>query len=516
MQSRNGIARIECHVTQELEQKAKETSSYQGMRNMGDWNGQHVVVIGAARQGIALVRYLIHHGATVVLNDRLPLGELKTAQQALVGEPVVWVCGEHPLSLLEGADLVCPSGGVPLTLPLIVEAQRRGIPLSNDSQIFLESAPCPVVGITGSAGKTTTTTLVGRMAEAAIHKDEDGRWEAETFHFSSLSPHPSRVWVGGNIGSPLIAVVDEMKSDHLAVMEISSFQLEGMQRAPQIAAVLNVTPNHLDRHSTMAAYKEAKSRILKFQSPQGIAILNHNDPGAWDLREEVRGRLLTFGITSPPPGQSGAFLMADGQTLVMKIDQGQKFEIPLLDRKDITLRGDHNLQNVLAACAIACAVGLPSKAILNGVHGFNGVPHRLEFVRSWGGADWYNDSIATAPERAMAAIKSFHEPLVILAGGRDKNLPWDEFATLVARRVKHVVLFGEAADKIAQAILVSSQAARVKITHCAGLHEAVMAAAEVVSPGDVVLLAPGGTSFDQYRDFEDRGEAFRRWVMKLP
>ena len=482
---------------------------------MGDWNGQRVVIIGAARQGIALARYLIHHGATVVLNDRLPMRELKSAQQALAGEPVEWVCGEHPLSLLEGADLVCPSGGVPLTLPLIVEAQRRGIPLSNDSQIFLEAAPCPVIGITGSAGKTTTTTLVGRMAEAAFQQDEGGRRKAEKY-FSSLSPHPSRVWVGGNIGSPLIAVVDEMRSDDLAVMEISSFQLEGMQCSPQIAAVLNVTPNHLDRHSTMVAYKEAKARILKFQSSQGVAILNHNDPGSWDLHTEVKGRLLTFGITSPPAGQSGVFLMPDGQTLAMRIDQGKKFEIPLLDRQDIILRGDHNLQNVLAACAIACAVGLPREAILTGVRGFNGVPHRLEFVRSWGGADWYNDSIATAPERAMAAINSFHEPLVLLAGGRDKNLPWDEFATLVTRRVKHVVLFGEAADKIAQAIVATSLAARIKITHCVGLHEAVMAAAGVVSPGDVILLAPGGTSFDQFRDFEDRGEAFRRWVMELP
>src|SRR3990172_11082232 len=164
-------------------QKTREVCSSRGMQIVGDWNGQRVVIIGAARQGIALARYLIHHGATVVLNDRLPQSELKAAQQALAGEPVVWVCGEHPLSLLEGADTVCPSGGVPLTLPLIVEAQRRGIPLSNDSQIFLDAAPCPVVGITGSAGKTTTTTLVGQMAEAAIHKDEDGRWEAETFHF---------------------------------------------------------------------------------------------------------------------------------------------------------------------------------------------------------------------------------------------------------------------------------------------------------------------------------------------
>lgn len=483
---------------------------------MRDWNGKRVVVIGAARQGIALARYLIHHGATVVLNDRLPMSELQAARQALAGEPVEWICGDHPLSVLNGADWVCPSGGVPLTLPLIVEAQCRGIPLSNDSQIFLEAAPCPVVGITGSAGKTTTTTLVGRIAEAARSINESRKPKFTAPRLSYINPQPGRVWVGGNIGSPLIAVVDEMRPDDLAVMEISSFQLEEMQSSPSVAAVLNITPNHLDRHNTMEQYKEAKARILKFQSQQGIAVLNHTDPGSWDLRSEVKGMLVSFGLTSPPAGVSGTFLMSDGHTLAMRIYQGQKIDIPLLDRQDISLRGNHNLQNVLAASAITYAVGLPGEAILAGVRGFNGVPHRLEFVRSWGGADWYNDSIATAPERAMAAINSFHEPLILLAGGRDKDLPWDEFAALVSQRVKQIILFGEAANKITQAIEATTLNTTTKITHCIGLHEAIDVAAELVSPGDVVLLAPGGTSFDQFRDFEDRGEAFRRWVMELP
>ena len=494
----------------------RQVRSYQEKESMRDWSGKRVVVIGAARQGIALSRYLIHHGAKVVLNDRLPMSELQAALQALAGEPVEWVCGDHPLSVLNGADWVCPSGGVPLTLPLIVEAQYRGIPLSNDSQIFLEAAPCPVVGITGSAGKTTTTALVGRIAEAARSISENTKLKSKTPRLSFINPQPGRVCVGGNIGSPLIAVVDEMKPDDLAVMEISSFKLEEMQSSPSVAAVLNITPNHLDRHSTMEEYKEAKARILKFQSQESIAVLNHSDPGSWDLRSKVRGMLVSFGLIPPPAGVSGAFLMPDGQTLAMRIYQGQKGDIPLVDRQDISLRGDHNLLNVLAASAIAYAVGLPGEAILAGVRGFNGVPHRLEFVRSWGGADWYNDSIATAPERAMAAINSFHEPLILLAGGRDKNLPWDEFADLVCRRVKQIILFGEAADKIAQAIENASLNTPTKITHCIGLHEAIDVAAELISPGDVVLLAPGGTSFDQFRDFEDRGEAFRRWVMELP
>jgi UDP-N-acetylmuramoylalanine--D-glutamate ligase len=202
----------------------------------------------------------------------------------------------------------------------------------------------------------------------------------------------------------------------------------------------------------------------------------------------------------------------------------------ILSRQEIALRGEHNLLNVLAACAIAWAAGLPGEAMQAGVAGFGGVPHRLEYVRTWGGADWYNDSIATAPERAMAAIRAFEEPLVLLAGGRDKELPWEDFASLVNRRVHHLILFGEAAGKIQQAMgaqamgaqAMGAQAAnavaptnRTEVIRCCGLREAVSAAARVITPGDVVLLSPGGTSFDEFRDFEDRGEAYRKWVLEL-
>ena len=196
---------------------------------MSHWNGRRVIIIGAARQGVALARYLVLHGAQVVLNDRRPESEFTSIQQSLAELPIDWALGGHPLNILDNADLVCPSGGVPLSNALIVESQRRGIPLSNDSQIFLKDAPCKVVGITGSAGKSTTTTLVGRMAEAVL----DG----------SAANLENRAWIGGNIGSPLIAVVDEIQPGDLAIMELSSFQLELMTRSPQVAAILNITPN---------------------------------------------------------------------------------------------------------------------------------------------------------------------------------------------------------------------------------------------------------------------------------
>ena len=470
---------------------------------MNTWRGTKVVVVGAARQGLALARYFLIQGAQVVINDKRPPEQLAQAIQFMTdlekqGAPLNWELGGHPLSVLNEAQLVCLSGGVPPSLPIVLAAREKGIPVSNDSQIFLERVPCKVIGITGSAGKTTTTTLVGRIAEAAIQS-------------GALIPF-KKAWVGGNIGSPLISALQEMSTDDLAIMELSSFQLELMSLSPQVAVILNITPNHLDRHATMEAYTAAKSRILLFQDANDIAILGRDDPGAWSLRSEIRGRTLSFGISELPEKGSGIYLDGDSIELLRKGNEHSKH---ILRKEDIALRGAHNLLNVMAACTIATAVGLPTTAIREGVKGFLGVSHRLEFVRSWGGAAWYDDSIATAPERALAAIQSFNEPLVLLAGGRDKDLPWDEFGYQVRRRVDHLVLFGEAAEKI-QAAMKMNASERLTITRCTNLYDAVQAAAKLVNPGDVVLLSPGGTSFDEFVDFEQRGEYFSKWVKELP
>jgi UDP-N-acetylmuramoylalanine--D-glutamate ligase len=469
---------------------------------MNEWSGQKILIIGAARQGTALARFLAACGAEVVLNDHRPSDQLLPAQEQLSDLPIEWVFGGHPFSLLDGIDLVCPSGGVPLTIPLIVEAQKRGISLTNDSQIFLESTPCQVIGITGSAGKTTTTSLVGRMAEEGV-KGEN--------RLSSSILHPSRVWVGGNIGNPLITNLNEMKADDLVVMELSSFQLEIMTGSPQVAAILNITPNHLDRHGTMEAYIAAKKRILDFQREEDFAILGYDDPGAWGLVDSVKGELISFGTNSLPKGKFGCFLDRDQ----IAFWDGETTQI-LFGRETIHLRGEHNLKNVLAACAIARAAGIPPKAMRDGVDTFTGVAHRLEFIRFWGGAAWYNDSIATAPERTIAAIRAFDEPLVLLLGGRDKDLPWQDLAALVRERVDHLVIFGESAGLVERAINKQTGPGPQSVMHCQDLEGAVQAAAEVVEPGDVVLLSPGGTSFDAFRDFAERGEKFRLWVNELP
>lgn len=472
------------------------------------WNRLTILIVGAARQGLALAVYLARQGARVILNDQRTEEELAGVRASLAenlgsfSSQVSWACGGHSLDLLVGVDLVCVSGGVPLELPMIAEATRLGIPLSNDSQIFLEVVPCPVIGITGSAGKTTTTTLVGRMAEAS------GRYR--------------KVWVGGNIGLPLIDLVDQMIADDLVVMELSSFQLEIMTRSPQVAAVLNITPNHLDRHATMENYTAAKARILDYQVDHGVAILGRDDLGSMSLANRSKGRLLTFGLSPLAPGAEGVEL--SGDTIILRLF-GES-DRTIMDRGKIQLRGEHNLVNVMAACAIAAALELPVAAMQAGVEEFGGVAHRLELVRTWRGAAWYNDSIATAPERAMAAIRSFSEPLVVLAGGRDKKLPWEDFARLVVQRVDHLVVFGEAASLIEQACQRVSaefqnqpafrlQTESLTITRCPNLFQAVRAAADLVSPGDVVLLSPGGTSFDEFRDFEERGKCFAQWVKEL-
>lgn len=475
-----------------------------------NWQGQKVVVVGAARQGLALARYLARKGAAVLLNDRRAESELQEERRALEDvESVRWLCGGHPLSALDGADLVCLSGGVSPGLPLAVEARKRGIPLSNDSQIFLEAAPCPVIGITGSAGKTTTTSLTGRILSEGIKLQPS----------LALGGRGAKVWVGGNIGTPLISMLDEMQPQDWAVMELSSFQLELMTRSPHVAVITNITPNHLDRHGTMEAYTRAKQRILDYQTERDAAILGRDDPGAWSLAGQVQGRLLSFGLGELPPEQAGMAL--SGDRLVLRTEPaggGAGMEdVTVMAKELVELRGEHNLQNVLAACAAAAAAGFTPEAMRRGVAGFRGVPHRLEYIGKWGGAEWYNDSIATAPERAMAAIRSFDEPLVLLAGGRDKNLPWEDFARLVRQRVDHLVLFGEAAGLIQAAVTRAGQAGTggPTITRCEGLREAVRAAAELVEPGDVVLLSPGGTSYDEFRDFEERGQCFARWVKEL-
>ena len=451
------------------------------------------MIIGLARQGKALAQFLSQKGVEVVVSDQQSAEQLGPAIKELAAYELTYQLGSHPSSLLEGTDVLFLSGGVPGDLPLAVEARKRGIELANDTQLFLEACRAPVIGITGSAGKTTTTSLVGRMAEIAFAGSE------------------RRAWVGGNIGRPLLNDLDEIKSDDLVIIELSSFQLELMTMSPHIAAVLNLTPDHLDRHGSMEVYAAAKKRILANQFKDDIAVVRHDDPLTWEMRSLVQGRMIAFGWEQPVDEKESAYVR-DGVLRLMYGDV--EHEICSVDK--VALRGRHNLMNLLAASALASAAGLPIEAMSEAASDFQGVPHRLEFVRRVQGADWYNDSIATTPDRALAAVRAFVEPKVLLAGGQDKDLLWETFAREVVRRVDHLILFGEVAQKIEHYIKdAAKDDTKPTLVICEGLADAVQAAAEVAEEGDVVVLSPGGTSFDEFSNYEVRGKKFRALVEEL-
>lgn len=460
-----------------------------------DYAGKRIVILGLARQGLALARYLVRAGADVTVSDLKSAAALHDAVVALADLPVTLVTGGHPFSLLDACDLLCLSGGVPPDIPIVAAARERGIPLSNDAQITLERCPARVtVGITGSAGKTTTTALAGEMCKAGGY----------------------RTWVGGNIGNPLIEQVEQMAAGDRVVLELSSFQLEVMARAPSIAAVLNITPNHLDRHPDMASYIAAKARIVTCQRPGDAVVLGYDNGEARALAAQARGRVAYFSAAAEPGelGDDAAFLR--GTRLTVRT-RGQ--EAPVCDVDELRLPGRHNVLNVLAACALCAQAEVPVPALRSVALSFRGVAHRLELVRELNGVRWYDDSIATAPERTIAALLSFDAPIVLLAGGRDKKLPWEEFARIASERVVHLVLFGEAApmiERVMAGCFDRERPARRPVLHQAGdLGGAVAQAARVARPGDVVLLSPGGTSFDAFKDFAERGDRFKQMVLAL-
>ncbi|MEZ4834813.1 MAG: UDP-N-acetylmuramoyl-L-alanine--D-glutamate ligase [Caldilineaceae bacterium] len=494
-----------------------------------EFHNKRVVILGLARQGSALARFFHAAGAQVTINDAAPAEKLSAELTAIADLPVELVLGEHPLSLLDGCDLLCLSGGVPAQLPIVQEAIRRGIRLSNDSLLTCQLAPCPVIAITGSSGKTTTTTLVGQMLRQATR---DSR---RTVH------------VGGNIGLPLIDRLDTITTDDLIVLELSSFQLElfdptlaygDFAHLPiDVAAILNITPNHLDRHASMTTYADAKFNLLRRLKPSARVVLSADDPvteriarGAaaastvpadWEMdnlldamHEELAARPTAPILFSRRQTLACGAWLADEQLIY----DGASF----CARADVHLRGDHNVTNLLAAAAISGAAMDVSTAAMGDVaRSFAGVPHRLEEVAQIGGVTWINDSIATAPERAIAGLRVFapgEQTLILLAGGKDKKLPWQDFADEVLRRVNYLIGFGDAGAMIVEAVQERAADRRLPAPSCAVLQrldQAVHLAAQIADDNTVVLLSPGGTSYDAYKNFEERGEHFRSLVREL-
>ena len=478
---------------------------------MQNWLGKKVTVIGGLGiEGMDLVRYFVRHGAAVTVSDRRPAEAAKdriatlmnltqaaetamplgSAQGVSATSPSRAAVGSITLSLgsndpacVDGAGLVCVSQGVPLDNPAVVAALERGIPVTSMTELFLESYPGRVVGITGSSGKTTTTSLVDAIFTAAKRDHV----------------------LGGNIGLGLMQLLDQARADRWAVLEVSHTQLVLMDRSPHVAALLRVTPNHLDQF-TWDEYVALKAKIFQFQTLDDSVVFNADDPVSNELRPRARGRVFEFSVEADP-GADGAFLK-DGCIFWRRDGVTQ----PVLRAEEIPLRGFHNVANVTAATAIAAACDIGPDAVAPAVRAFKAPEHRLELVARKRDVDYYNDSIATAPERTVAALRSFDEPIVLLLGGREKNLPLQEMVELIALRCRAVVCFGEAGALMARAV----EPTGLPLDRVITLSDAVGAAAKRAQAGDVVLLSPACTSFDAYENFEQRGADFRRLVGLLP
>ena len=437
--------------------------------------GKKIAVLGLGVSNRPLVRLLLEFGCDVTGCDRTPREKLDAEVLELEQAGCVLRCGDTYLDGVE-ADVLFRTPGMHPGNPAIRALAEKGAYVTSEMEVFFEVCPCNLIAVTGSDGKTTTTTLVSEMLKA------DGK----------------TVWLGGNIGTPLLPLVRQMKAEDFAVVELSSFQLMDMTRSPARAVVTNLSPNHLDVHKDMEEYVEAKKNIFRFQKDGDLLILNADNA--------ITAGFDGNGITRKFSRQGIAHVCLDGDM----ITRGGK---PVLNIQDILLPGVHNIENYMAA--IACVEGLVSdEAIGHVARNFGGVEHRIELVRIKDGVRFYNDSIASSPSRTIAGLRSFKEKVILIAGGYDKHIPYDVLGPEVCSHVKKLFLCGATAAQIRTAV-ENCGGEQPEIWDCGDFESAVRAAAAAAEKGDVVLMSPASASFDQFKNFMVRGEFFKKIVKEL-
>jgi UDP-N-acetylmuramoylalanine--D-glutamate ligase len=446
-----------------------------------DVKGQNILVVGLARSGVAAAEFLAQRGALVTANDSKPESELKDAPE-LRARGIEIVAGSHPAELFENSDLIVVSPGVPLGLEPLRKARAAGIPVIGEVELAARFLRGRLIGVTGSNGKTTTTALIG-----ALLKDAG-----------------MPVQVGGNIGTPLISLVDSSLRDGLTVIELSSFQLEAVERLHLFAAVLiNITPDHLDRYDSMDDYAGAKSNIFRNQTPNDVAVLNADDERVLKMNTLTRARVIYFSRR----GELDEGIFLRGDEIINRVAGREQV---LVTRGEIPLRGDHNLENVMSALAVGLACGASLNSMRKTIRHFKGVEHRLEFVAETDGVQFYNDSKATNVDAAIKSLEAFPGGLIVILGGKDKGSDYAPLAPLVRERCEHVILIGSAAEKIAAALENTRPIHRV-----ATMEDAVETGFKLSKPGSTVLLAPACASFDMFDNFEHRGRVFKAAVRGL-
>ena len=449
---------------------------------MTNVQGKRVLVVGLARTGRATARCLERHGAQVTVTDSRPPYELRADVAELLALKVGMELGLHREATFLAQDLIVVSPGVAPELPELQAARAKGIPAVSEVEVASWFLEADVLGITGSNGKTTTTALLGKMLETSGF----------------------RTFVGGNIGLPLIAAVDQVSKDAKVVTELSSFQLETTQSfRPRVAVLLNITPNHLDRHPTLEAYVAAKAQIFRHQTPEDFAVLNADDPAVMNLAPAIAARKIFFSRKQDLP--DGVFV-ADGQVYY----RTGNLERALFGTREIALRGDFNVENVLAAAATACVVGADFEALARAVREFRAVEHRLEFVREVRGVEFFNDSKATSVDATAKALTAFGRGVHLILGGKDKGAPYAPLRPLLKERARAVYLIGAAAQRIERELMGA-----VELIPCGDLETAVRRAFARAIPGDAIVLSPACSSFDQFQDYEHRGRVFKEIVQRL-
>src|SRR5579871_3590493 len=449
-------------------------------------NGKRVLVVGLGKSGVASALFLKAHGALVTVSDTKSGDELRNEIPVLLDHGITVETGGHGERTFRGQDCIVVSPGVPVDAPPLMQARTLGEPVIGEIELASQFFSGPIIAITGSNGKTTTTTLTGEIMTAA--------------GFPAL--------VGGNIGTPAISLAERAKPDTVIVLEVSSFQLETIKTfRPKVAVVLNVTPDHLDRHRTFEIYVDAKARIFENQDTSDFAVLNADDPTCVAMTPRTSAQVFWF--SRQKEVDRGAWVR-DGN-IVFRGTSGQR---EVLQVSEIPLKGAHNLENVLAAVCAGILMGCAPDKIGQAVRDFKAVEHRLEFVATIGGVDYYNDSKATNVDATIKAMESFPANIHLILGGKDKGSDYTVLNDLLRKRAKRVYTIGAAAAKI-ESQIDSQKDGGPELVHAETLENAIRRASVVAQPGDVVLLAPACASFDQFKSYEHRGRMFKEIVQSL-
>ena len=444
--------------------------------------GKNITVIGIGISNLPLIKYLVSLGANVTACDRRSAEDLGENYTELEKLGVKFNLGDGYLNNLSG-DMIFKTPGMRYDVPELLKATENGSIVTSEMEVFFEVCPSNIIAVTGSDGKTTTTTLIHKMMTDAGYK----------------------TWLGGNIGNPLLTDTEKMKENDWVILELSSFQLHTMRKSPEIAVITNISPNHLDMHKDYKEYIDAKKNIMLYQNEGDTLIVNADNQVTADIGKSANGAVKYFSRN----GMADVYL--DGNIIKRGI-------VEILNIKDIKIPGMHNVENYMAA--IAAVSGLVSKdVIVNVAKTFGGVEHRIELVRTLDGVKYYNSSIDSSPNRTINTLRVFPNKVIMIAGGKDKGIPYDEIGPALAEHVKVLILIGATSDKIQEAldaeINKTGNGKDIEVIRATSYEDAVNTARSKAHDGDVVLLSPASTSFDMFRNFEERGNLFKKIVNEL-